>query len=139
MKKRSIIFNVLLAPARKWKECVTHYVRSCVARSRSQMERMCKKTFRFFNVLLAPARKCIASGENSTAGRNARTHGGRYIAIVIRIKTLEGAMRARTEVGGVCFYVHGASVRALCGDKVALRWPCQLHCARRYTHKQPAV
>ena len=50
-----------------------------------------------------------------------------------------GAMRARTEVGGVCFYVHGASVRALCGDKVALRWPCQLHCARRYTRKQPAV
>ena len=42
-----------------------------------------------------------------------------------------GAMRARTEVGGVCFCVHGASVRALCGDKVAARWPCQLHCARR--------
>jgi hypothetical protein len=45
----------------------------CVARSRSQMERMCKKTFRFFNVSLAAARKCIASGENSTVGRNART------------------------------------------------------------------
>ena len=33
-----------------------------------------------------------------------------------------GAMRARTEVGGVCFCVHGASGRALCGDTVAPRW-----------------
>ena len=40
----------------------------------------------------------------------------------LRRKATTGAMRARTEVGGVCFCVHGASGRALCGDKVAPRW-----------------
>ena len=30
-----------------------------------------------------------------------------------------------------------AFVRALCGDKVAARWPCQLHCARRWSRCAP--
>ena len=46
-------------------------------------------------------------------------------------KATTSAMRARTEIDCVRFYIQGVSVRALCGDKVAARWPCQLHCARR--------
>ena len=111
-------------------------------------------------MLLAPARKWFAFGDYSNNGRNARTHRGRRGRMCNSRRSLmccslplanvsppaitatTGAMRARTDFGEVCFYVQGAPVRALCGDKVAARWLRQLHCARRCcrcAHKLPAL